>query len=263
MPAIETAAEQGASVIVLPEKLFQLDSAQVPTLLADAAQLAVGHDVTLVLGIDERDTVAYNRAYLISPDGTAHSYDKHHMIPGFESHFTTGTDVVTHQIDGATAGVLICKDLDFPTTVRHAGAQTAMLLVPAWDFIDDAWFHSRIAVLRGVENGVSVVRAARRGYLTLSDPTGRILVEAPSGPGIDSATAPSGTQMVLGRVPNATGEPTLYGTLGETFGWSALAYAVVALLFAARHARRETRRHTAVRPASAAQDAGRITTAGD
>ena len=43
------------------------------------------------------------------------------------------------------------------------------MLVPAYDFDRDAWSHASMAVLRGVEGGFSVVRAARDGLLTVSD----------------------------------------------------------------------------------------------
>jgi apolipoprotein N-acyltransferase len=50
-----------------------------------------------------------------------------------------------------------------------------LVLVPGWDSGRDAWEHSRVAVLRGVEGGYSIVRAARDGFLTISDSYGRVL----------------------------------------------------------------------------------------
>ena len=49
------------------------------------------------------------------------------------------------------------------------------MLVPAYDFDRDASLHASMAVLRGVEGGFSVVRAARHGLLTVSDRYGRIV----------------------------------------------------------------------------------------
>ncbi len=54
------------------------------------------------------------------------------------------------------------------------------MYVPAWDFIKDDWLHSRMAILRGVENGYAIVRTARQGALTISDYRGKVLYEASS-----------------------------------------------------------------------------------
>lgn len=51
------------------------------------------------------------------------------------------------------------------------------MLVPAWDFVADLWQHGQIAVMRGVEDGFSIARAAKQGYLTVSDNRGRIVAE--------------------------------------------------------------------------------------
>ena len=49
------------------------------------------------------------------------------------------------------------------------------MLVPAWDFTLDRFEHGHIAVMRAVEDGFSLARAARGGFLTVSDDRGRIL----------------------------------------------------------------------------------------
>jgi len=42
--------------------------------------------------------------------------------------------------------------MDFPTLGRrYAALGVDALLVPAWDFDQDAWWHARMAILRGVE----------------------------------------------------------------------------------------------------------------
>ena len=74
--------------------------------------------------------------------------------------------------------------MDFPRLSReYAGDGASLLLVPAWDFDLDGWLHARMAVLRGVENGFAIARAARNGLLTLSDSRGRIRGEKSTVPG--------------------------------------------------------------------------------
>jgi apolipoprotein N-acyltransferase len=114
-----------------------------------------------------------------------------------------------------TWGVAICKDMDFtPLSRDYGGAGVGLMLVPAWDFGEDRWFHGHMAVMRGVESGFSVVRSAKRGYLTVSDNRGRVLAEASSG------SAPFAT--LLADVP-AAHDTTLYLMLGDWFALLVLA----------------------------------------
>ncbi|MCO5950064.1 hypothetical protein [Mucilaginibacter flavidus] len=60
----------------------------------------------------------------------------------------------------------------------YSDDKPGILYVPAWDFVVDDWLHCRMAILRSVENGFSMVRAARRGRLTINDQFGRVTSEA-------------------------------------------------------------------------------------
>ena len=112
-------------------------------------------------------------------------------------------------------GVEICKDMDFTQLSRQYGeAGAGLMLVPAWDFVLDRFSHGHIAVMRGVESGFSIARAARGGYLTVSDDRGRILAEA------ESSSAPFAT--LIADLP-AAHDRTLYLLLGDWFAWLTLA----------------------------------------
>jgi len=80
-------------------------------------------------------------------------------------------------------------------------------------------------VMRGVESGFSVVRAAKQGYLTVSDDRGRILAEVRS----DSADFAT----LTANVPVAH-NATLYLLLGDWFAWLALATLALSLVQLAR-----------------------------
>jgi apolipoprotein N-acyltransferase len=128
------------------------------------------------------------------------------------------------------SGIAICKDMDFPRLGREYSRQDVrLMLVPAWDFGRDNWQHSRVAILRGVEDGYTIARAAKDGFLTLSDSYGRVLYQA------SSSNRPYAS--LVAKVPVGTGE-TLYALVGKTFGWLALilgiALGVVAPTMAAR-----------------------------
>ena len=99
--------------------------------------------------------------------------------------------------------------MDFPKLSREYAAEGAnLMLVPAWDFNLDRWLHSRMAVLRAVENGFALARSARNGLLTLSDNRGRILAE--------TATAPGRFVSVTGKV-NVVRAETFYTRTGDWF----------------------------------------------
>jgi apolipoprotein N-acyltransferase len=102
------------------------------------------------------------------------------------------------------------------------------LLVPAWDFSIDGWLHSRMAIMRGVENGFAIARAARSGRLTLSDDRGRVLAEASS---------EKHDAELAGDLPLRETQ-TLYSHWGDWFAWLDLAALIVLLGLALRRSRR-------------------------
>jgi apolipoprotein N-acyltransferase len=141
------------------------------------------------------------------------------MIPGLESGFTPGRGDLVADANGVRTGVAICKDMDFPALGRSYGADAvALMLVPAWDFERDAWQHSRMAVLRGVENGYAIARSARDGVMTMSDAYGRVSAQAASGVDVATLTATLAAPRHMA---------TLYARIGDAFGWACAALALL------------------------------------
>ena len=95
------------------------------------------------------------------------------------------------------------------------------MLVPAWDFNVDRWAHGHLSIMRGVESGFSIARAAKQGYLTVTDNRGRVLAEARS----DS----SAFATLVAEVPVAH-DTTIYLRLGDWFGWLAILIFVFSLV---------------------------------
>jgi apolipoprotein N-acyltransferase len=101
--------------------------------------------------------------------------------------------------------------MDFPLLSRQYSRDgVGLLLVPAWDFADDAWLHGRMAVARGVESGFSIARAAKEGLLTVTDDRGRVLAER------NSKSAPFTTLVADVPIRHTT---TIYARLGDWFAW--------------------------------------------
>ncbi len=221
--AIRSLAARGVRVIVLPEKtgvVVEPDAARTGELFQ---QLAAETRSTIVVG-EVRVTPAakYNQARIYTPAASVRTYDKHHLLPPFESNLKPGASLTFLPEGAETWGVAICKDMDFtPLSRRYGLAGVGLMLVPGWDFRVDRWWHGHIAVMRGVEDGFSVVRAARDGNLTVSDNRGRILAE------IRSDSAPYAS--LVAEVPTAH-DATLYTLLGDWFAWFALALLAFSLL---------------------------------
>lgn len=165
------------------------------------------------------------------------TYAKHHLLPPFENKFRPGTSRTTWPASTGTWGVAICKDMDFTQLSRHYGQDGAgLMLVPAWDFnIDRAW-HGHIAIMRAVEDGFSLVRAAKNGYLTVTDNRGRVLAERRSDAAMPFVT-------LTASVPGGH-SPTLFILLGDWFAWVAIAICFFALAssFRARWTRKDITR---------------------
>ena len=219
----ETLAAHGAQVIVLPEKLGVTVDPDTKETNALFQSLADKTKSEIVVGlIHVSPPVKYNRALVYAPEASLQTYDKHHMLPAFESRLKPGTELTFLHEPSGTWGVAICKDMDFtPLSRQYGEAGAGLMLVPAWDFVLDRWEHGHIAVMRGVEDGFSIARAAKQGYLTVSDDRGRILAET------QSDSAPFAT--LIADVP-AEHDTTLYLMLGDWFAWLGLATFVFTLV---------------------------------
>jgi len=212
----EALAAQGAKVIVMPEKLgvvVERDAAGV-----DSAMQAVADrtNAVIVVGLVNVDPpVKYNQARVYRPHIALLTYNKEHMLPPFESNLKPGTSLTLMSKGASTWGVAICKDMDFtPLSRRYGKFGAGLMLVPGWDFnLDRAW-HGHIAIMRAVEDGFGLVRAAKNGYLTVVDNRGRVLAER------RSDFAPFAT--LLADVPDVH-DTTLYLLLGDWFAWVSLA----------------------------------------
>jgi apolipoprotein N-acyltransferase len=218
LAAIDALAAQGAKVIVLPETAFTIEQESIPQLADSATRLGIVIDT----GVAVKDTMhgERNMALAFSPAAPAAAYAKHHLIPGFESQYQAGTGYAMAPGMNDT-GLAICKDMDFHDTGKaYADRDTQLLLVPAWDFVADGWLHGRMAVMRGIESGFAIARAARNGRLTLSDDRGRVLAEASD----DAGDAQLVADLPLRRTH------TLYAKWGDWFAWGEICMLAFVLL---------------------------------
>jgi apolipoprotein N-acyltransferase len=211
---IEKAAESGANVIVLPEKVVTLTANETDEALRPLNDIAAQHGVVIVAGAVAADKhFSYNRAWFITGGGVR-SYNKRHLVPGIEAGLQRGVADLYSDVGGIRMGVAICKDMDFPALGRRYGSYgAALVLVPAWDFGADAWLHSRMAMLRAVESGFWMARSAREGLMLVSDPYGRVTAQQPS---------KADMSLLAALIPLHKPMRTTYVSIGDAFGWACL-----------------------------------------
>ena len=253
-----------ARLVVWPESAvpYLLDSN--PTLAGRLRALTREHDQYLLFGNDDRELRAsgedrwYVGAKLLTPAGEIGArYRKIQLVPFGEyvplrplltlggrivaqlvapvGGFTPGTEHTVADVDGVGVGPLICYEVIFPNLVRGFVTEGAELLV---NMTNDAWYgtssaphqHLSTTVLRAVENGRYLVRAANTGISAVVDPRGRIV-----------ASTPLFEPAVLVEEITAMSHLTPYARYGDVFAWSCVVATLLltALAWRSGEARRD------------------------
>ena len=213
-------AQQGAQVVVIPENLAVVTAPGDDHVFQD---LADSSGIQIVAGmLRVEGGRKYNEARLYTPHAPEVAYDKQHLLPPFESPLTPGSELIWQEKPEGVWGLAICKDMDFTSpSSRYGAAGAGLMLVPAWDFVDDAWAHGHIAIMRAVEGGFSLVRAARGGYLTVADDRGRVVAE--------TASWSAAYASLVAEVPGGH-EKTFYLRFGDWLAKLSLVFLVGVLL---------------------------------
>ena len=160
---------------------------------------------------------------VFDPDGKiAASYAKHHLIPSLEWDYKAGSKPAIFDAPWGRTAVLISQDLDFPDTARELAADDVRVVVaPASDWQGSEVIHQRMSVVRGVESGFSLARAARGGMLSANDSRGRLIASRAPVHGEDT--------MATGNLPIGTGR-TLYSRTDDWFGRLCVMFTILLML---------------------------------
>ena len=173
-PRVREAAEAGASLVVAPEAAFKVEERHRQAFLEQAAALASGSQVTLVVGYFD-DALDENHAAVFDASGQlVGDYRKTHLIPGMED-YVAGDGTLTIAMNGAL-GVMICQDDNFLDLGRAYGrAGVAVMAIPTNDWRQVREFHLLNTTLRAADSGFAVVRGATNGISAVIDARGREL----------------------------------------------------------------------------------------
>jgi apolipoprotein N-acyltransferase len=235
----------GAQVVVWPEASTPFFLNREGALSAPIRNLAASARTPFVIGTDEAEGSAiFNAASVIRADGEPGPvYKKIHLVPFGEfvplkkvlffigplvqavSDFTPGTDATALDLgNGLRAGVAICYESTYPALTRDFVNNGANLLVV---ITNDAWFgnssaayqHYEMGVMRAIEDGRYLVRAANTGITAAVDPYGRVLTRAGM---FDALSVTADVRLIDSR--------TIYARTGDLVAWISTAITLVLAL---------------------------------
>ena len=208
------AVAEGAEILVWPETAIPYDLMTDTYGVMRIRDLAKETGTTHIVGAyayscnEDGSYDRYNTLFLFRPDGSIseQEYHKRHLVPFGEyvplatlidallpflaelemlddgSRMTAGNDPALFYEDIGVIGGLVCFDSIYPSLARESVAAGAELLALG---TNDSWFfdsaavyqHNGQAVLRAIENGRCLVRAANTGVSSIISEKGEILAE--------------------------------------------------------------------------------------
>lgn len=223
-------ARAGAGLVVWPEAgLISFNDDQDRSLIERGQELAKEEEIYLGFTIAkvpvEAEHLNENRLLLIDPSGEIlETYWKHQTVPVVEEPFAVpgSSAVLAEDTTFGTLGGVICYDMDSPRFLRGGGRRHLdLLMAPSGDWPAIKEIHPRMAILRAVEQGTSLVRPANHGLNLAADYQGRILAR------LDHYTTED--RQMVAWLPRQ-GTSTLYTRLGDVLPWTCV---ILSSVFAA------------------------------
>jgi apolipoprotein N-acyltransferase len=256
----------GAQLIVWPESSypywFTRDQASDWT---DQKAARKGFDAPLLFGtitLSRRERFPYNTALMMDRKGRiTGSFDKVYLlifgeyVPFYETfestlakyvpeaaNFARGKDPTIFPFEGYRLGPMICYEDIIPQFGRRLARLKPNLFV---NITNDAWFgrtsepyeHMALAVYRTVEHRLDMVRAVNTGVSAFIDATGRVYRKSDS---VDPQETPDAPPVALLDEVAMMQTGTVYGAVGDLFGYLCLAAAVYLVLVHRRWRREDT-----------------------
>jgi apolipoprotein N-acyltransferase len=214
--------------------LFESDK---ENLISKACNLAKTKQIYLGLGLitvkksalnsEKNGNPGFKNSFiLINSEGqVTFEHQKARLVAGLEAPFFSPGEGVFHSYDipEGRISAAICYEMVFPSDIRKAGKLgTEILIAPSSDWMGVKNIHSRMAVIRAVENGFSLLRPTSDGITLAVDPFGRIVGQ------IDyfiSKRAFLITELPVQKIN------TLYTAIGDWLAWLCLIFSVSAIFY--------------------------------
>lgn len=167
----------GARIVFWPESLVDVSREEAAEVECQASRLARELGIHFMPAFHLRPDGAgpgSQRCAMFAPNGDRlWEYLKSFPVPGSPDEAGDGRVPIADTPYGRL-GAAICYDFDFPGFIRQAGRKRVdIMLDPSWDWREIDPLHTRMAVVRAVENGFSLVRHTMKGLSLAVDPLGR------------------------------------------------------------------------------------------
>jgi apolipoprotein N-acyltransferase len=179
----QQAASKGAKIIVWSEGNGFMLSYMQNAFIKRGEEFAAKNKVYLMMAlavfepgkITPGKNFTQNKTVLISPDGRiANVFYKNHPVP-FAEHSVPGNgSIPVIATPYGNISPSICYDADIPSTMRQLGKKKVdALFLPSGDWYNIAPYHSYMAMFRGIENGLTIVRPTSGGLSLVTDYRGK------------------------------------------------------------------------------------------
>lgn len=217
-------AQAGAKLVLWPEFAAPVAKEDEAALIARGQEVAQQEGIYLGMSMgtlyQDPQTPYEQKILIIDPAGDVVLEHFKYGGVGFEGNRVNGDGILrTAQTPFGVISAVICWDTDFPRTVSQAGRNgTDILLSPSLGERGISPLHSTMAVMRAIENGVSLVRVGDNELSIIADPYGRVLAT------MDFFTA--GERVIVAQVPTQ-GVFTIYSVIGDLVGWVSVAGLIV------------------------------------
>ncbi len=125
------------------------------------------------------DLFIENKVLTYDPEGNLlNTYFKNIPIFGVEPSFPGDGKIPVIETPYGNLSPIICYDADHPQLIEQVSDQpTDMLVVPTGDWKAISPYHTHMAAVRCIENGVSMLKSTSNGLSAVIDDRGRILAQ--------------------------------------------------------------------------------------
>lgn len=215
------AREAQAEILVTPELGFRVRKEEPELGLQSLASDVRQTQLNAVIGVARLDLFE-NQALLIDASDLT-TYAKSHLIPFMENCRSGGGRRVDREWAGVRCGVMICQDDNFSDLARgYSRDGIQLMLVPTLDWNPICGLHYESSVMRSIENGYAICRAAAGGISALITPRGQVLVS-------HNHNLHQDALCISGALTVGDGQPTIYAHYGDwPIGWLSLIVCVLA-----------------------------------
>jgi apolipoprotein N-acyltransferase len=206
-------AQAGAQIVVWPEVAIEGYQEDLDAVLVRAQDIARQGEIYLAMGLNvigpNSGPEGENRLAIIDPRGEVVVNQLKYGCMAFHMY---NFEIPTVDTPYGRLAAVICCDLDFPYVTRQVSQKGIdILLNPSFEpTSENIIAHSQMAPFSAIENGTSIFRPTSMGISLAIDPYGRIL-------GSMDATRVDERVFVV-QLPNHHIH-TVYGAIGELFGW--------------------------------------------